>query len=240
MLISRHRTFDRRPLHPRRGAITPNRCTTLRRVDANAESWALRLTRLAHGTLRGPAWEPDADLSVRAAELDRLAPPGHSAALPHRAVLARALSVPPGPAPRDPANDAAWWWALHTPGPPPSPPPGRGPLLPHMEAEGIEAWTQAELSAVHALWNASIPGDPLRTRCLLAAGWLIREVQPDNATLLPWAVHVFVLGAQTELPRPEALHYADTLVHNAIAGGSLAAPLAAAILLDAARSLGAP
>jgi hypothetical protein len=240
MLVTKHRTLDPRPLHTRQGVITPDRGTTLRRVDSSSSTWARRLTHLAGGTLRGPAWEADAAPDVRAAELDRLARVGLSPSLPHRAILARVLRVPPGPAPRDLADDAVWWWALHSPGPPPSPPPGRGPLLPRLEAQGLEIWTQAELSALHALWNASAPGDALRARCLLAAGWLIREVQPDNATLLPWAVHVFVLGSHTDLSKPEALHYADTLVHNAIAGGSLAAPLAGAILLDAARALGAP
>lgn len=209
-------------------------------MDSSIETWARRLIRLARGTLCGPAWEPGAATDIRAAELERLAPAGRYPALPHRAVFARALRVDPGPAPRELANDAVWWWALQGPGPPPSPPPGLGPLLPHLQAEGIETWTQAELSALHALWNASSPGDALRARCLNAAAWLIREVQPDNATLLPWAAHVFVLGAHTELPGPEALHYADTLVHNTIAGGSLSSALAGAILLDAARALGAP
>lgn len=206
-------------------------------MDSSTETWSRRLTRLAQRSLRGRAWQSDATLETRTAELDRLAPASLSPALPNRAVLARALRVSPGPPPRPLANDAAWWWALHIPGPLPPPPPGTGPLLPHLQAEGIETWTQAELSALHAIWNASRPGDALRTRCLLAAAWLVREVQPDNATLLPWAVHVFVLGAHSDLSGPESLHYADTLVHNAIAGGSLAAPFAAAILLDAARAL---
>lgn len=207
-------------------------------MDSNAETWAARLNRLAQGTLRGPAWEAGAPGAVRAAELDRLAPRDFSSALPHRAVMARALGVDPGPPPRGASTCTAWWWALHARGQRPPVPPGDGPLLPHLRAEGIETWTQAELSTLHALWVASEPGDAGRARCLLAAAWLLREVQPDNATLLPWAVHVFVLGARAGLPGAEALHYADTLVHNVIAGGSLSSPLAGAILLDAARALG--
>lgn len=206
-------------------------------MDSSPETWATRLNRLARGTLRGPAWEAGAPAAVRAAELDRLAPRGLSATRTDRAVIARALRVDPGPAPPDASTGAAWWWAQHPLVPPL--PLGDGPLLPHLRAEGIETWTQAELSTLHALWVASEPGDAGRARCLLAAAWLIREVQPDNATLLPWAVHVFVLGAHAGLPSAEALHYADTLVHNVIAGGSLSSPLAGAILLDAARALGA-
>lgn len=206
-------------------------------MDSSTHNWASRLNRLARGTLRGPAWEAAAPRAVRAAELDRLAPSDLSPALPHRPVIARALRAEPGPAPRGVSGDAAWWWALHASVPRPPLPPGNGPLLPHLQAEGIEAWTQAELCTLHALWNFSEPGDAIRARCLLAAAWLIREVQPDNATLLPWAVQVFVLGARAGLPGAEALHYADTLVHNARAGGSLSSPLAGAILLDAARTL---
>ena len=61
--------------------------------------------------------------------------------------------------------------------------------------------------------------------------WHLEHTQPDNATNRPWALHVFLT-----MGTPEAVHYAETLLHNAMVGGP--DPLSARILVDAARELG--
>ncbi|MEY4534351.1 MAG: hypothetical protein RLZZ246_669, partial [Planctomycetota bacterium] len=51
---------------------------------------------------------------------------------------------------------------------------------------------------------------------------------PDNATNRPWALHAFILHGSTE-----ASLYAQTLLHNARAGGAMGDPLVQWILADA-------
>lgn len=150
-------------------------------------------------------------------------------------------------APRNP--DAALWWLLHA-----SPTNPRellaaaediaGPLFPRLHNQAIEMWTEAELSGLHALsWHAR--RDPsLAARCDSAARWLIAELQPDNATNRPWAIHVFAeLSLREDIDgalRAEASMYAQTLLHNCQVGGQVSGTLdrfTACILLDAADAL---
>lgn len=112
---------------------------------------------------------------------------------------------------------------------------GQGRLLPQLATRGIEDWTEAELCALHALSWAKSP--LARARVGSAARWLIDEVQPDNATNRPWAIHVFAaLGATGD---GEADLYAQTLLHNAVVGTGAAGVdrFSAVILLDAAHWL---
>lgn len=114
-----------------------------------------------------------------------------------------------------------------------------GPLWPEAVAQGIEAWTLIELRGLHALWWLALQSqsDLLRARALNSAEWHVAELQPDNATNRPWAVHVFaILAAQRNDPQAD-LH-AQTLIHNAlITGGGRPEMVSAAILLDAAEAL---
>ncbi|MEO1585156.1 MAG: hypothetical protein AAFR96_11390, partial [Planctomycetota bacterium] len=65
----------------------------------------------------------------------------------------------------------------------------------------------------------------------------IREIQPDNATNLPWAVHVFCVLAERDGDADASL-YAETLLHNCVVGGAgRPDKLSALILLDSARRL---
>lgn len=116
--------------------------------------------------------------------------------------------------------------------PPPPPEPGHRPLTARSTDDAIEIWTETEIAAVHWAW--SVPG--WRRACEAAALWLVEEIQPDNATNLPWAVHVFAaLSAGTDNHR--AGLYAQTLLHNALVMRTRPDPLAALILLDAAYKL---
>ncbi|MCC6320202.1 MAG: hypothetical protein IT438_02055 [Phycisphaerales bacterium] len=70
-----------------------------------------------------------------------------------------------------------------------------GPLLRHVAATTIEVLTETDLCGLHAAWSlARLGGAPgLAGRCLEAADWHAAELQPDNATQTPWAIHVFIV-----------------------------------------------
>jgi len=71
---------------------------------------------------------------------------------------------------------------------------------------------------------------------LEAARWHVEHTQPDNATGLPWAIHVMVDLACSEVD-PEAELFAQTLLHNCLVERGLPCRRAALILHDAARAL---
>ena len=135
------------------------------------------------------------------------------------------------------------WHALATNADPPAwSLAGDGPLCPHTHSGAIEAWTQTELACLHALGNFALRGDSLshaaNARAISLARWLLEEVQPDNATQHPWAVHVFVALSQTESPfAADAGLYAQQLVHNAVVSAGVPDRFSAVLLLDAARAL---
>jgi len=114
-----------------------------------------------------------------------------------------------------------------------------GPLWPEGVNQGIEAWTLTELRGLHALWWLAVQSksDSLRGHALECAAWHVAELQPDNATNRPWAVHVFAVLA-AERDDAQADLYVQTLLHNAlITGGGRPETVSAAILLDAADAL---
>ena len=136
--------------------------------------------------------------------------------------------------------DVRLWWSLHAgtfddgaivPG-------GGSPLVKHGEMTGIEVWTERELSAMHALWNAGrkFGRDDLARRAIGAALWHVEHMQPDNATNRAWGVHVFVMAA-ARTGTIEADLYAQTLVHNCTVGLGRPDVLSAWLLVDAAREL---
>jgi hypothetical protein len=99
------------------------------------------------------------------------------------------------------------------------------PLVAEASIAALEAQTEQELAAVHALASMALHGShhtALRARLLGAARWLIDEIQPDNATHRPWAVHAFVYAAATldATQSVDAEMYAQTLVHNAVVAAS--------------------
>lgn len=106
-----------------------------------------------------------------------------------------------------------------------------GALYPGLHERAIEVWTEGELCGLHALaWLAT--GKPKEERRLQdAARWLIENIQPDNATGHPWGVHVFAWLGQDDV---EADMYAQTLLHNSMAGRSEPDVFSAVILWDAA------
>jgi len=112
--------------------------------------------------------------------------------------------------------------------------PTDGPLLPQGLFRAIEVWTDADLSALHALWFlARTRGrEDWMQRLARVRDWHLAHTQPDNATNRPWALHVFLHGGSGE-----CIHYAETLLHNSLTMTGRPDPLSAWILLDAARAI---
>ena len=111
-----------------------------------------------------------------------------------------------------------------------------GPLAPHRPHDVIEIWTETELSALHAAWWFGLEAPHWSRRVFEAARWHVEHTQPDNATGLPWAIHVMVDLACTEADSGAEL-FAQTLLHNCLIDGGHPDRRAALILHDAASAL---
>ncbi len=138
-----------------------------------------------------------------------------------------------------PPDVALWWMTLDNGANPwPRLAADGDSLIPRSDACQIEIWTETELSALHAVWTiACIQHDAdLARRCLRAARWHVAELQPDNATNHPWAIHVF-LELWTRADSLEARLYAESLLHNCLVQQGQPDVFSAIILLDAARTL---
>ena len=204
-----------------RRALRPLKCVMLDR-----ERWAARLEAVAKKTLGENPVVPDGH-GFRDDRGNRLEIDG-----PFFAALAGARGEC---APNARTDVRLWAWLTGVePGPElrlltQKPWPDKftpAPLLPRQrDDEAIEVYTDLLLCATHAAWAiAGAPGSctaldhnavergNLRRRCVLGCGWLMHNLQPDNATNYPWAVHV-LLECSDALGY-EATHYAETLLHN--------------------------
>lgn len=116
-----------------------------------------------------------------------------------------------------------------------SPPcsPKTGPITGENQTGAIEVWTETELACVHAAWSL---GDDWRTAAKVSATWLLDNIQPDNATNHPWAVHAFAILA-IETGNFEFDLYAQSLLHNSIVGTGKPDTFSAIILLHASRAI---
>lgn len=110
-----------------------------------------------------------------------------------------------------------------------------GPLTPTDDSIGIEVWTEIELRTLHAAWNSAIDSGSARTtsRCLGAARWHLDNIQPDNATNIPWAIHLF--AALADDGDASADIHAQTQLHAALAGRREPSRLTSLVLLDASE-----
>lgn len=102
----------------------------------------------------------------------------------------------------------------------------------------LEAWTEAELASLHAMfWHGHARGRAdLATLTERIARWHLDNTQPDNATNRPWGLPV-VLWLAVERGDATAGLYADTMLHNCqIALGHMD-QLSAHIVLDSADAL---
>lgn len=117
-------------------------------------------------------------------------------------------------------------------------PDDRALLLSHSATTTIEVRTESELCALHALWSlARLRGRrDWRQRCLNAASWHLAEMQPDNATGLPWAIHLFIILA-LDRSLPAAMIDAETRLHNSLVSSGRPDRRSAWILRHAALEL---
>ncbi|MFZ4573719.1 MAG: hypothetical protein ACOYN0_04935 [Phycisphaerales bacterium] len=153
-----------------------------------------------------------------------------------RWMLARLGGIPLPIANTASSPDVRAWAAIQTPELW-SDPDEAGPYAPELRSESIETWTECELCILHARAWADRAAGGLGHRVIGAAEWLVRELQPDNATTRPWGIQAFAWLAE-ERGDAEADHYAQTLVHNTlVAGAGTPEPMSACILLDAAECL---
>lgn len=113
-----------------------------------------------------------------------------------------------------------------------------GPLIDEDGELGIELWTQQELASLHAVWWIARRRGlvELRHRLARALRWHIGNIQPDNATHHPWAVHAFYELWHHEGNRDVLLH-AQQLVHTTLVVRGRPDRFSACLLVDAARAL---
>jgi len=145
--------------------------------------------------------------------------------------------------------DVRLWRALVLKAPAPTElfdgdPSNLGPILANRHGMTLEVWTESDLCALHAVWHLAardLRAD-WRRRCILAALWHAEYLQPDNATHVPWALHVFVIGglalarAGDERAASVSLH-AQTLLHNAVVAVDRPDSLSAGVFADSAAAL---
>jgi hypothetical protein len=169
--------------------------------------------------------------------------------------LAQRFGHEVGPAPETADYDVALWWALHDASvdvdrvidknaQPHTPDDtlrgGQGGLFLQGLFQTIEVWTEADLSGLHALYHLAQRRDrpDWRERLFEIARWHLLEVQPDNGTNHPWAVHVFLILAREEDDAQAQLH-AETLLNNTLVTFGKPDAFSRQILADAAVALDA-
>lgn len=111
-----------------------------------------------------------------------------------------------------------------------------GPFAPRLREQGIEAWTEVELSSLHALTAFAFTrnDEHAMSRCRSSVLWHLDNMQPDNGTNRPWGLHAFALFADQH---PDAALHAQTLVHNACVQRGRPDKRSALILLHSAKVL---
>ena len=149
-------------------------------------------------------------------------------------MLARPVRSPSGDMPLD---ERLWWCLASREAFPARVLRAAGALTPGFGREPIEPWTEREMRVMHASLNRAIADRDasLLDRVLDAAGWLVDNVQTDNATNRPWGVHAVIIRAA--LGHSHADHDAAGMLHVARAATGEADRLSQIILLDAARAL---
>lgn len=213
-------------------------------------NWARMLRSIARRSLEDAGLPPDHDPDPAAFADDM----GHRRPLDAHFFAwrrSRVRGTPPTPQPPpapDDGPDAALWHALTDPAADPHAAldafdtgssrdrTDSGALFgQHAGRVPLEVWTERELAAAHALgWLARDRADgSLQQRVDAAMAWHLDNLQPDNATNHPFAVHLFLVHAAHREHHAGRM-YAETLLHNCQVSMGRADTLSAHILLDAA------
>lgn len=115
---------------------------------------------------------------------------------------------------------------------------GDGALLTQGTFRAIEVWTDAELCALHALECLSrrAASASVTARCDQAMVLHFDQVQPDNGTNRPWALHAYVSFAARHHDARGAW-MAESLLHSMLASQARTDSLSQWILAHSLREL---
>lgn len=206
------------------------------------EQWIAGLEKLATPSLAGSAVfgegsaSPEQRGEFAAAEVERV-PTGRAA---ERLLVHSLAGVrPAGEVTVSESIDDRLWAAVFEPDTDPlSMIPGAGALQAEEPSSSLEAWTEVDLAALHALWSIGVRRGEGRIleRARDAVLWHVDTIQPDNGTGRPWGVQAFAWIGVMEDDHASRLH-AQGLVHASRLAGDRPDRFTACILLDAARGL---
>jgi hypothetical protein len=202
--------------------------------------WSRRLRRIAEPVLAGTPLIRPATLAEKQAFVDTFTDEAGHRRVWDAFLLARLLGLP------RPRAEEPWLWSWgdieDTPrrGVTRSPRRGDPPFFADRDAWALEQETEKELAGLHG-WSWLLRDATVRERSAFdaAADWILANIQPDNATNHPWAIHVFLELAATGDPRTstDARLYAETMLHNTIVHQGRPDRFSALILWDAAEAL---
>ncbi len=212
---------------------------------ATRTQWVAHLRSLISETLGSVPF--DADEPIRLEYIDRFADEFGSRRVTDRPFLSHVLGLTLEVPKREMALDERLWWAIQSDEFNAGEVSGwiepHGGLVVGGEALAIEYRTMVELCALHALWLIAgrADSDHLRHRCLDAARWHTRELQPDNAIHRPWGIAAFIALSRSaddeeETKQLASLH-AQTLAHNSCLSFGTPDLLSVLIMKDAADQL---
>ena len=201
--------------------------------------WATRLRRIAAPMLAGtPLMVPSTEAEKRG-YIDAFTDEAGTRRHWDPFLLGHLLGIPVTPSP----EPWLWSWnALLSSNHPTitrtSPPffadPGSWSLEQETEKElaGLHAWSW--LNKRETLADARGSVDP---RFDAAAQWTLANIQPDNATNHPWAIHVYLARPTDPTHNTNARMYAETMLHNCLVTTGQPDLVSALILWDAANWL---
>jgi hypothetical protein len=200
--------------------------------------WSRRLRAIAEPVLEGTPLVRPASFAERQAFADAFADEAGHRRVWDAFLLARLLGLP------TPPSDEPWLWSWSETAD--SPRRREPPFFADPDAWALEQETEKELAGIHG-WSwrireattrdATVRDATVRERSAFdaATDWILANLQPDNATNHPWAIHVFLTRASEG--HTDARLYAESMLHNTIVHQSRPDRFSAVILLDAATWL---
>jgi hypothetical protein len=205
-------------------------------MTTNLADWSRRLRRIAEPVLAGTPILRQASLAEKQAFADTFADEAGHRRVWDAFLLARILGLP------NPTTTEPWLWSWS--GASAEPPRREPPFFALPQAWALEQETEKELAGLHG-WSWRLRQSPLADTQSsgplfdAAVEWTLANIQPDNATNHPWAIHVFLERASRagDPLSTDARLYAETMLHNTIVHMGRPDRFSALILWDAADAL---
>ncbi len=198
-------------------------------MTIDLREWSTRLRRIAEPVLAGTPAVREATPEDRARFADEFTDEAGHRRVWDRFLLARVLRVPAG------ARGEPWLWSWHAAlGLAHADPPASPPFFARPDSWTLEQETEKELAGLHG-WTWLIPDGATDARFESALDWVLANIQPDNATNHPWAIHAFLRRAARG--DDFARLYAEAMLHCSIVHLGRPDRFSALILLDAADHL---